>query len=173
VQAATVFGRVMLTVCAVGILAAAAMADGRIPAADRKEHEKLSNLVGAVIKHGPDSRLPAHLSMVLGLSATEREIPVKQAVMRSGDVVRTFNVCDENHRDVVLIAYNERSRVSKAYLVSPAGRLRKAVSFQAGEAAVHRSPSEARGDAGSEVEFWAGLAHVPPPALSPSPSSRP
>jgi hypothetical protein len=121
----------------------------------------LAGLIDAVIREGPASRLPAHLSVVLGVSRDEQPTAVKQAVIRDGDTVRTFNVSMGNHGDVVMITYNERSRSSKAYLVSPAGELRKAVSFQAGAPATERSLQEARGDFATEIKFWMDVEHRP------------
>lgn len=121
----------------------------------------LSDLIDAVIRKGPTSQLPAHLSVVLGVSAVEQPAAVKQAVMREAETVRTFNVCIANHGDVVMITYNEQSRSSKAYLVSPDGKLRKAVSFQAGAPAIERSLREARADFTAEIKFWMGVEHQP------------
>ena len=117
----------------------------------------LAGLIDDVIRKGPASQLPAHLSMVLGVSGIEQPTAVKQAVLRDGDTVRTFNVCTANHSKVVMITYNEQSRSSKAYLVSPAGNLRKAVSFRAGAPATERSPRDARGDFAAEIKFWMNL----------------
>jgi hypothetical protein len=114
----------------------------------------LEGLIEAVVRRGPDSQLPARLSVVLGVSRSEQPTAVKQAVLRDGDTVRTFNVCAANHADVVMITYNEQSRSSKVYLVSPAGALRKAVAFQAGAPAAERSLTEAHGDFASELKFW-------------------
>jgi hypothetical protein len=124
----------------------------------------LGNLIDAVVRKGPDSQLPAHLSMVLGVSRVEQPTAVKQAVIRDGDTVRTFNVSIADHNEVVMITYNERSRSSKVYLVSPEGKLRKAVSFQAGAPAVERSLQEARGDFSAEMKFWMALENQPPAA---------
>jgi hypothetical protein len=117
----------------------------------------LVGLIDDVIRKGPASQLPAHLSMVLGVSGIEQPTAVKQAVLRDGDTVRTFNVCTANHSDVVMITYNEKSRSSKAYLVSPEGNLRKAVSFRAGTPATERSSRDARGDFAAEIKFWMNL----------------
>ena len=114
----------------------------------------LSGLVGAVLRNGPSSQLPAHLSMVLGISRTDQETPVKQAVIRDGQTVHTFNVCAANPTDVVIVTYNEQSRSTKAYLVSTAGVLRKAVSYQAGAAPNDRSLADARADFANEIKFW-------------------
>jgi hypothetical protein len=114
----------------------------------------LKPLIDAVIRNGPDSQLPAHLSVVIGVSQVEQTTAVKQAVVRDGAVVRTFNVCVANHDDVVIIVYNEQSRSSKAYLSSATGTLRKAVSFQAGAPATVRTLPAARDDFAKEINFW-------------------
>lgn len=117
----------------------------------------LEGLVDAVLRQGPASRLPAHLSVLLGVSRVEQPTPVKQAVIRDGDTVRIFNVCSANHTDLVLIKYNERSRSSKAYLASPAGKLRRAVAFEGEHAAVERTLPEAARDFATEVKFWTSI----------------
>jgi hypothetical protein len=114
----------------------------------------LSGLVDAVVAHGPESRLPAHLSVVLGISQIERETAVKQAVIRNGQMVHTFNVSAAKHADVVMLSVNEQDHSTKAYLVSAAGVLRKAVSYQAGAPANERSLAEARGDFANEIKLW-------------------
>lgn len=114
----------------------------------------LAGLVDAVVAHGPESRLPAHLSVVLGISRTERETAVKQAVIRDGQTVHTFNVCSAKHDDVVMMSVNEQDHTTKAYLVSAAGVLRKAVSYQAGAPANERSLAEVRGDFANEIKLW-------------------
>lgn len=121
----------------------------------------LRDLIDAVIRKGPPSQLPAHLSVVLGVSGVEQPTAVKQAVMRDGSTVRTFNVSTANHGDVVMITYNEQSRSSKAFLVSPDGKLRKAVSFRAGAPATERSLAEAGSDFAAEIKFWVGVEHQP------------
>jgi hypothetical protein len=114
----------------------------------------LAGLVDAVVANGPENRLPAHLSVVLGIGRAERETAVKQAVIRDGQTVHTFNVCAAKHGDVVMMSFNEQNRSSKAYLVSAAGVLRKAVSYQAGEPANERSLAEARDDFANEIKLW-------------------
>src|SRR5258708_5910635 len=74
----------------------------------------LAGLIDAVVANGPESRLPAHLSVVLGISRTERETAVKQAVIRDGRMVHTFNVCAAKHADVVMMSVNEQEHSTKA-----------------------------------------------------------
>ena len=119
----------------------------------------LDGLIDSVVRKGPSGLLPAHLSVVLGVTRLEQPTPVKQAVWRDGTTVRTFNVCAAKHDDVVFIAYNEQSRSSKVYLVSPAGVLRKAVAYQPQMPATARSLSEAARDFAGELKFWTDFAH--------------
>ena len=121
----------------------------------------LKPLIDAVIRNGPDSQLPAHLSVMIGVSKVEQTTAVKQAVVRDGATVRTFNVCLANHDDVVIMIYNEQSRSTKAYLSSPAGTLRKAVSYQAGAPATERTLAAARSDFAKEVSFWVDFGKPP------------
>ena len=114
----------------------------------------LKPLIDAVLRNGPDSQLPAHLSVMLGVSPVEQTTAVKQAVVRDGATVRTFNVSVANHDDVVLMIYNEQTHSTKAYLSSPTGTLRKAVSYQAGAPATEQAAAAARGDFAKEVTFW-------------------
>ena len=114
----------------------------------------LKPLIDAVIRNGPDSQLPAHLSAVMGLSQVEQTTAVKQAVARDGAMVRTFNVRVANHDDVVMILYNEQTREAKAYLTSPAGTLRKALLYKAESPATVRALGTAGGDFAKEIAFW-------------------
>jgi hypothetical protein len=120
----------------------------------RGSAELFTGLVGEVIFRGPESRLPAHLSVVLGISAAERETAVRQAVIRDGQIVHTFNVCSAKPDDVVMMSVNEREHSTKAYLASAAGVLRKAVSYGEGAPANERSLTEARGDFAKEIKLW-------------------
>jgi hypothetical protein len=122
--------------------------------------QPLKSVIDAVVQNGPVNRLPAHLSLVLGLNEGEQGPAVKQAVMRDGTLVRTFNVRIANHGDVVMMAYDEQSRSMKAYFVSEKGKLRKAVAYQAGAPATERSAAEARGDFAKEIRFWTETAHL-------------
>lgn len=125
------------------------------------EPHSLGALVDTVMRRGPSSQLPAHLSLVLGISRAEQATQVKQAVVRDGVLVRTINVCVAKQDDVVLIAYNETTHASKAYLVSPAGALRKAVAYQAGAPSIERPLKESRADAEREIKFWTDFGKQP------------
>ncbi len=120
----------------------------------------LGHLVESVVRNGPDAELPAHLSVVLGLSRIEQQTAVKQAVVRDGATVRTFNVCTAGH-ELVMLTYDEHSRLTQVYLLSAAGVLRKAVRYQAGGAAEDRPLRDARGDFDREIKFWTDFAQHP------------
>jgi hypothetical protein len=92
--------------------------------------------------------------MVLGITSVEHKTAVKQAVIRDGHAVRTFNVCAANHDDVVILTYDELDQLTKAYLMSAAGALRKAVSYQPGAPANVRTLTSARDDFAQELTFW-------------------
>jgi hypothetical protein len=114
----------------------------------------LGRLVDAVVRDGQDGQLPAHLSDVLGVSTLAQKTAVKQAVIRDGYRVRTFNVCSVNRDNLVILTYDEQSRSTRAYLVSVTGTLRKAVYYQAGERANERSLADAGSDFAAEIKFW-------------------
>ena len=130
------------------------------PATPAMPKPRLALLVDEVVAKGPTSRIPPHLSLVLGITTSEQPTAVKQAVMRDGESMRTFNVLSDQHGDVVLMAYDTRTRASKAYLTNAAGTLRKAVSYQPGEAPTVRKVDEARGDFAAEIQFWSNLSRT-------------
>lgn len=124
----------------------------------------LDGLIESVVRSGGEAVLPAHLSVVLGVAAVERTTAVKQAMIRDRSAIRTFNVCAANHHDVVILTYDEQSHLTKAYLVSAKGALRKAVDYQAGAAANVRSLADARSDFADEISFWTNFALKPAPS---------
>ena len=150
------------------VVAAIMMASGLTYGAT---NSTLALVIDAVVHKGPAAELPAHLSMVLGIATAQQPVPVKQAVLRQAATVRTFNVCTNNHDNVVMVTYDEQSRSTKAYLVNAAGTLRKAVAYQAGEAPTVRTMSESRGDFTQELAFWTKFQHGvrPPPGIAAPP----
>ena len=114
----------------------------------------LGRLVDAVVRNGQDGQLPSNLSDVLGVSTLAQKTAVKQAVIRDGYRVRTFNVCTANRDNLVILTYDEQSRSTQAYLVSATGTLRKAIYYKAGERANERSLADAGSDFATEIKFW-------------------
>jgi hypothetical protein len=148
-----VTGKRVLTVAAVVAIAAILSAHGAT--------HSLKALVHAVVENGLDARLPAHLSVILGVAPVERATAVKQAVIRDGHTVHTFNVSVTNHGDVVMLTHDDQSLATKAYLVSAAGELRKAVSYQPGAPADERTPLAAGSDFSGELKFWTEYQPTP------------
>jgi hypothetical protein len=114
----------------------------------------LQAVIDAVVSKGSRSQLPAHLSIVLGLAHAEQGVPVRQAVMRDGAAIHTFNVSDGDHSQVVLLTYEAASQMTKAYRVSPTGRLQNAVAYRGADQASERGAREAQADFGKEIGFW-------------------
>jgi hypothetical protein len=119
-------------------------------------------LIDAIVHQGPEGKLPPHLSVVLGLNETEKQTPVKQAVIREGQSVRVFNVSTVNHGDLVILTHDDRNQTTKAYRVSTAGELCKGVLFHGSEPALERSTAESRDDFADEIKFWQDFSsHLP------------
>ncbi len=135
-----------------------------------------------VLKHkaltsGYQATLPPHVSGVLGLTSKGESIPVKQLVSRAAQKVRTFNVSDSNHRDVVLFLVDERAQSTVAYLLTPNGKLRKAISYPTGGAPRELTASDARQGLAREVRYWSdyavGSQAAPAPAAAPGSPAQP
>jgi hypothetical protein len=115
---------------------------------------------------GHQATLSPNLSMVLGLASEPKSVAVRQLVTRAEQKVRTFNVSVAHHRDLVILYVDEGTQSTVAYLLAPGGRLRKAVSYQAGGPPRELSAAEAKVGFAAEVRYWSGRAHegVPSPA---------
>lgn len=118
---------------------------------------KLGDVIDSVLRNGRNGQLPPHLSLVLGIGSGEAPLEVKQAVLRNGSEVRVFKVCVANHENIVILRVNELQGNTKAYLVSTSGKLRKAVSFRAGEQPQQTPAAEADAASAEEIKFWTGL----------------
>jgi hypothetical protein len=104
------------------------------------------------------TRLPAPVSVAFGLAKAEEGTEVRQLLSKSGHRVRTFNVSVANHADVVVFNINAQTGATLAYLVTPDGRLRKAVSYQAGGAAEALAAADAQAGLAREGHFWSARA---------------
>jgi len=94
----------------------------------------LRELVDAVSRNGLNGQFPAR-----------------------GPSVRAFNVCMSERDELVILNSDEQSQLTKAYLMSATGVLRKAIDYQAGADAHERSLKEARGEFALEIKFWSNL----------------
>jgi hypothetical protein len=109
--------------------------------------------VDKTLQEGLQAKLPPHLSTLLGLSK-EEEYPVRQGVVRTGKVVRGFDVSTANKNDVVLFVANETTNDQTLYLTSKEGLLRKVVTVEAGAGRVKKITGEDRKAFEKEKQFW-------------------
>jgi hypothetical protein len=116
-----------------------------------------------VLRQGHDALLPPHLALVLGLGTGEKAVAVKQlGTLSTAQEVHTFNVCtDKGRRVVVILLYDEKTRVTRAFLLGSGAKLRKAVTYEAGAQPVLLSDSDARGTFQQELQYWSGQAAAP------------
>ena len=123
-------------------------------------------LVAEAARIGKEARLPPHLVEVLGLGTHVGGLAVRQLALRQGSVVRTFNVSAANGRDVVIFDYDETTRATLVCLLTPAAKLRRAVTYTAGDAPHVLATPEARRRFAPELDYWLAIR------LSAAPASR-
>lgn len=117
----------------------------------------LSGTIDDVLKTGADATLPRNLSSVLGLATRRKSTPVKQLIYRRGQVVHAFNVDPAHRHEIVLFVADEAARVTTAYLMSPAGRLRKVVTYHNGEEPSVIPRAHAEKEFAQERDAWLNL----------------
>jgi hypothetical protein len=105
------------------------------------------------------TRLPPAVSVALGLTKPEEGTEVRQLISKDGHRVRTFNVGVANHADLVVYNLNAQTGAGAAYLLTPDGKLRKAVSYQAGKDVQPLSGADAQAGLAREARFWSARAH--------------
>jgi hypothetical protein len=113
------------------------------------------------------SRLPPTVSVAFGFPKGEEGTDVRQLLTKDGHEVRTFNVSVANHADVVIFNVNAKTAATVAYLLTPDGQLRKAVSYQAGRDAKPLGAADAKAGLSRERHFWSARA-AKSPAASPA-----
>jgi hypothetical protein len=108
-------------------------------------------------------RLPVPVSKALGLAKPDEGSDVRQLLTKDGRRIRTFNVGVANHNDIVIFNIDARAGSNVAYLVSPDGTLRKAVSYQTGGPDTKElSAADARPGWTRELRFWSARAKQAP-----------
>jgi hypothetical protein len=130
-----------------------------------------SVLTQQALTAGFPAAVPPHVAMVLGLTPKEEGVPVKQLVSRADQQVHTFNVSVAKPRELVIFSVDEKTQKTVVYLLSAAGKLRKAVSYQTGGEPHELPATEARTGLAREVRFWSDRAaeSAPkPPASAPA-----
>jgi hypothetical protein len=148
--------QVVILLAAVSLLAAGQAK----PGAGSHAQNGFTQAADRVLGEGLQAKIPPHLSTLLGLSR-ELECPVKQGVLRTGQMVQGFDVSVENQDDIVLFVVNEGSNDQTLYLTSGRGRLRKVVSVKNGEGSVAKITEENKKAFDNEKKFW--LNRLAPP----------
>lgn len=118
----------------------------------------ISSLTQLALRIGKDDKLPPNLVSVLGLGTHVTGLPVRQLVLRDGQEVRVFNVCVANHSDLVIFRHDEAAHASTVYLLSPKGRLRKAVSYIDGGESRALPAAEAQTHFAAEIGYWSAVS---------------
>jgi hypothetical protein len=127
-----------------------------------------SVLTQQALTRGFSTTVPPHVAMVLGLTPNAEGVPVKQLVSRADQQVHTYNVSVAKPRELVLFSVDEKARHTVVYLLSGAGKLRKALAYQTGGEPHELAAAEARAGLAREVSFWSARAaeSAPKPAAS-------
>jgi len=110
------------------------------------------------------TRLPPAVSVAFGLTKPEEGTEVRQLLNKDGHRVRTFNVSVANHADLVVYNLNAQTGAGVAYYLTPDGKLRKAVSYQAGKDVRPLAAADAQAGLAREAHFWSARAHSAPHA---------
>jgi hypothetical protein len=120
---------------------------------DFHPQQRLGLAADTAVRAGVHSKLPPHLSTLLGLSK-EEETPMLQSVVRTGKVVQGFEVSDANKKDIVIFVVDESANNQDLYLTSPEGTLRRVVSVKAGVGNVVKMTENERNAFKKEKTFW-------------------
>jgi len=91
----------------------------------------LATAINATVEQGHDAILPPHVSHLLGISANEHEVPVKQFV-QMGEPIRGFEVSTVQPNDIVIFVESRAQKQTTFYLMSKRGTLRKVLSVVEG-----------------------------------------
>jgi hypothetical protein len=111
-------------------------------------------LIAETGRTGKAARLPPHIVEALGLGAHVSGLAVRQLALRQGVQVRAFNVSAENSRDVVMFDHNEASKDTVVFLLTPAAKLRRAVTYSAGGESHVLAAPEGRRRFAAELDYW-------------------
>lgn len=134
-----------------------------------------SVLTQQALTRGFPTTVPPNVAMVLGLTPKAEGVPVKQLVSRADQQVHTYNVSVAKPRALVLFSVDEKARNTVVYLLSGAGKLRKALAYQTGGEPHELAAAEARAGLAREVSFWSARAaeSAPKPPADPPPAPNP
>jgi len=96
----------------------------------------LSGVIDRAVRDGVDATRPGPLSKALGVSRREGPMPARQLLLRSGHTAHAFNVDPKHRHEIVLFVVDEQVKRTTGFLMTPAGRLRKVVTYGEGETPV-------------------------------------
>jgi len=114
-----------------------------------------------VVNQGQSAMLPPHLSLVLGLGNGANSLPVRQLGIRDSHQMRTFNVAEvDGKRVVVLMNYNEETKITQALLLRHGHILDEAVTYRADAPPDHLSATRARAALAEELHHWQHAASL-------------
>ena len=119
------------------------------------------------------TRLPPTVSETFGLTKPKEGTEVRQLLTKQGHQVRTFNVSVANHADLIVLDLNAQSGATLAYLLSPEGKLRKAVSYLPPGDAKPLSAAEAEAGFKHQKQYWSARAKTVPAAAAPAAPPKP
>ena len=123
------------------------------PSTNKHVQARMTRAVNTTFEKGIHAHLPPHISTLLGLSM-EKESPVMQSVVRTGQTVQGFEVSTANKNDVVIFVVDEASKDQSLYLSSPNGRLRRVVTIEKGVGRVRPVSERDRKSFAEQRQFW-------------------
>jgi len=114
----------------------------------------LAATIDEAVRTGANATLPPNLSAVLGLGKIGQATRVRQLLVRKGHTVHAFNVDPLHRHEIVLFVADEDNKTTTAYLMTAAGRLRKAITYHGGEAPVTIPRAHAAASFAAESDSW-------------------
>jgi hypothetical protein len=118
-----------------------------------------SGFTDRVLREGHEALLSPHLSLVFGLGTGEKSVAVKQLATQNPQEIRAFNVSTQKGRVVVVIlSYDQKTRVTRAFLLGSGAKLRRAVTYETGSQAAILPDALARSALREELQYWSERA---------------
>jgi hypothetical protein len=154
----------------IGLLAVLIVAVAVVPAASGQTQptpsfshmaSRLAQAANMTLQKGAHSKLPPHISTLLGLTK-EQEAPIMQGVLRNGKLVQGIDVSVANNKNIILFVVDEATGDQHFYLTAPEGNLRKVVSIKDGIGTAAHITEEEQTAFKKEKQFW--IDHLAPTA---------
>ena len=112
-----------------------------------------------VLREGHEAFLPPHLALVFGLGTGEKPVTVKQLATQNPQEIRAFNVSTKKGGvDVVIVKYDQQTRVTKAFLLGTGAKLRSAVTYETGAQPTFLPDALAQSALREELQYWSERA---------------